>query len=170
MERLEQFARGDLDAFESLFREYQGEVFGWIVRIVRDRAAAEDLTLETFWRLYRAHARFDPRREFGPWARRIATHTAIDYLKRARPEVELTDGLASTAAETPDPRLREAVRRAFFELPAKLRAVATLSIVEEAPQREVAEALGISLGTVKSRTFRAIRLLRQKLQRQGIEP
>jgi hypothetical protein len=54
-EMLRQFCRGDLDAFEALFRQHQGEVYGWIVRIVRDPAAAEDLTIETFWRIHRAH-------------------------------------------------------------------------------------------------------------------
>ena len=59
------FAQGDLGAFETLFRQYQSEVYRWTVRIVRDPAAAEDLTIETFWRIYRAHARFDPERGFG---------------------------------------------------------------------------------------------------------
>jgi len=67
-ELLQQFACGDLEAFESLFRQFQGEVFRWIVRIVRDRGVAEDLTLETFWRIHRAHARFDPGRSFAAWA------------------------------------------------------------------------------------------------------
>ena len=56
---LEQFTRGDIQAFETLFRQYQHEVYGWIVRIVRDPGTAEDLTVETLWRIYRAHARFD---------------------------------------------------------------------------------------------------------------
>jgi RNA polymerase sigma-70 factor (ECF subfamily) len=86
MELLEQFVRGDLDAFESIFREHQNEVYGWIVRIVRNPAAAEDLTIETFWRIYRARARFDATRELGPWARRIATYLAYNHLKAARPE------------------------------------------------------------------------------------
>jgi RNA polymerase sigma factor (sigma-70 family) len=67
------FTQGDVRAFETLFRKHQGSVYRWIVRIVRDPAAAEDLTLETLWRIYRARARFDPRRPFGAWARRIAT-------------------------------------------------------------------------------------------------
>ena len=83
---LRQFCHGDLEAFETLFRLHQSEVYGWIVRIVRDRAAAEDLTIETFWRIHRAHARFDPGRSFGAWARRIATNAALDYLKSARSE------------------------------------------------------------------------------------
>ena len=69
---LERFAAGDLVAFEALFRQFQGPVFGWIMRIVRDRGAAEELTVETFWRAWNARARFDPQREFGAWARRIA--------------------------------------------------------------------------------------------------
>ena len=75
------FAAGDLDAFETLFRRHQGEVYAWTVRIVRDAALAEDATIETFWRIYRARARFDSRHEFGAWARRIATNVAIDFLK-----------------------------------------------------------------------------------------
>ena len=66
---LNRFRLGDLDAFESLFREHQRSVYGWILRIVRDTAAAEDLMVETFWRIHRAHARFEPARSFEPWAR-----------------------------------------------------------------------------------------------------
>ena len=65
MELLERFAQGDIDAFEALFRDFQRNVYAWIVRIVRDPAVAEDLTAEAFWRMYRAHARFDPRGNFG---------------------------------------------------------------------------------------------------------
>jgi RNA polymerase sigma-70 factor (ECF subfamily) len=75
MDVLEQFAHGDLDAFETLFRQHQGEVYGWIVRIVRDRGIAEDLTLETFWRVYRSRARFDPGRSFGAWVRAASPPT-----------------------------------------------------------------------------------------------
>ena len=65
MELLERFALGEREAFETLFREYQREVFGWCMRIVRDRGVAEDLTVEAFWKMHRAHARFDPKRSFG---------------------------------------------------------------------------------------------------------
>jgi RNA polymerase sigma-70 factor (ECF subfamily) len=98
---LRQFSHGDPDAFEALFRLHQSEVYGWIVRIVRDPAAAEDLTIETFWRIHRAHARFDPAHGFGAWARRIATNAALDYLKTARRETDLPDDLVSPAL--PDP-------------------------------------------------------------------
>jgi RNA polymerase sigma-70 factor (ECF subfamily) len=80
MDVLERFSRGDPGAFETLFRQFQKDVYGWIVRIVRDPDAAEDLTVETFWRIHRAHARFDSSRSFGAWARRIATNVAFDHL------------------------------------------------------------------------------------------
>lgn len=172
MERLERFAQGDLEAFETLFREFQHDVYGWILRIVRDRGAAEDLTVETFWRIYRAHARFDPSGSFPAWARRIATNVALDHLKRSRTEVELPDDLS--AGQPPNPaaqrEIREQVVRAFRALPAKLRIVATLALIEERSNEEIAAGLGISIGAVKSRAFRAVRRLRERLKQAGIEP
>ncbi len=169
---LRQFCHGDLDAFEALFRSHQGEVYGWIVRIVRDPSVAEDLTVETFWRIHRAHARFDPTRSFGAWARRIATNAALDHLKTVRRETELPDDLASRSL--PDPgiskELRRKMARAFHRLPPQLRLAATLALIEERPYQEIADALGVSTGAVKVRVFRARRFLRKELKRQGIEP
>ena len=83
---LDRFRQGDVDAFETLFRMHQRSVFGWVLRIVREPGAAEDVTIEAFWRMHRAHARFDSARGFEPWARRIATHAALDWLRRQKPE------------------------------------------------------------------------------------
>jgi RNA polymerase sigma-70 factor (ECF subfamily) len=172
MDLLERFAQGDLDAFETLFRQFQGAVYGWIVRIVRDPGAAEDLTVETFWRIYRAHARFDTRREFGAWARRIATNAALDHMRTARVEVALPRNL--TDGPPADPGMRretsDAIERAFRRLPARLRATAALALIEEQPYQEIADALGSSVGAVKSRVFRAVRLLRKHLKQLGVEP
>ncbi len=172
MELLERFAFGELEAFETLFRQFQGEVYSWIIRIVRDRGAAEDLTVETFWRTYRARARFDPTRGFGPWVRRIATNAAFDYLKTVR--VETRELVEPLRASPPDPavqrEIRDRIERAFRQLPAKLRVAATLALIEERAYEEIAQALGISVGALKSRVFRATHLLREKLKRMGIEP
>jgi len=168
----ERFAHGDLDAFETLFRQFQSEVYRWIVRIVRDHGLAEDLTIETFWRIHRAHARFDPERSFGAWARRIATNTALDHLKTSRREVELPEDLPGPALGDPGVQrdVRERVGQAFRQLPAKLRVAATLALIEEEPYQEIADALGISVGAVKLRVFRAVRLLRKRLKQLGVEP
>jgi RNA polymerase sigma-70 factor (ECF subfamily) len=77
MDLLERFATGDLEAFETLFQQFHRDVYGWVVRLTRDPGAAEDLTVEVFWRIYRSHARFDPSRSFGAWARRIASNAEI---------------------------------------------------------------------------------------------
>ena len=172
MELLERFAEGDLEAFETLFREFQGSVYRWIVRIVRDPAAAEDLTVETFWRIYRAHARFRPDGSFVAWARRIATNAAIDHLNRRRMEQPLPENFpqkpqadSAVLRET-----RENIACAFRQLPAKYQAPAILALVEQEPYTEIAAALGISEGAVKTRVFRAVRLLRRNLERLGVKP
>src|SRR5882762_5086943 len=122
MELLQRFAAGDLDAFESLFRQYQRDVYGWVMRIVRDPALAEDLTVEAFWRAHRAHAGFAPENNFRAWLRRIATNLALDHLRRRRPYVDLPEDLA--AEQAPDSAVQEqtrvALRRAFAELPPRL--------------------------------------------------
>src|SRR5215510_12887975 len=139
MSLLERFARGDLDAFETLFREFQGRVYAWIVRIVRDPAAAEDLTLETFWRIFRARARFNPQADFGAWAYRIAVNLAFSYLRRRRNEEELSGNEAQPGIA--DPVLRqetiEQVRQAFARLPVRLQVTATMALIEERSYPEI---------------------------------
>ena len=173
---LNQFRQGDVAAFETLFHLHQRAVYGWILRMSRDPAAAEDLTIETFWRIHQAHARFEPARGFEGWARRIATHAALDWLRstadKERTSTELLAELAAPA--TADPAVTAEIRlktaQAFGRLPPKLRIAATLAVIEEQPQKDVAAALGISVAAVKLRVFRALRLLRKDLEEQGITP
>jgi RNA polymerase sigma-70 factor (ECF subfamily) len=173
---LSDFRQGNLAAFETLFREHQRAVYGWILRIVRNPATADELTVETFWRIYRAHARFEPARGFEGWARRIATHAALDWMRSVRTENQLSVELPADPASPllADPAVTEEIRRktaqAFHRLPPKLRIAAMLAVIEEQPHREVAEALGISVAAVKLRVFRAIRILRKDLEQQGIRP
>ena len=185
-QRLRDFVRGDEAAFETLFREHQREVFGWIARLVHDRGVAEDLTIETFWRIHRSRARFDPARSFGAWARRIAVNVAVDHLKRVRRE--RWSGWRDEPSETPlgsptrQPRwggppdrvtsreTRRSLAMAFQKLPPTLQVAARLALVDERPYQDIADALGVSIGAVKSRVFRATRLLRHELARAGLQP
>jgi RNA polymerase sigma-70 factor (ECF subfamily) len=175
MELLVRFTRGEIEAFETLFQRHQAEVYHWVVCLIRDPAAAEDLTLETFWRIYRAHARFDPARCFGAWARRIATNLALEHLRKTGRVVMVGEDLLNAQACPPVPdsavlsETRAALRRAFGGLPVKLKSVAALVLVEQQPYADVASALGITVEAVKSREFRAVRLLRKKLKEMGIE-
>lgn len=180
-DRLLRFVQGDRDAFEALFHQFERDVYLWILRIVRDRSAAEDVLVEAFWRCYHARARFDASRSFGAWMRTLATHAALDELKasKRRRWWQSSGGtfgqMAFVAASernpdarVPDAMLRESVTRAFASLPPKLRIVATLALIEERPHAEIAAALAVPVGTVKSRLFRATRLLRKELARVGV--
>jgi RNA polymerase sigma-70 factor (ECF subfamily) len=172
MDLLRRFALGEIDAFETVVRQFQGDIYSWIVRIVRDPSIAEDLTVETLWRIYRARHSFRPDGNFAAWARRVATNLAIDHLRRKRPE----QSLLSDPAGPPMPdqlvqrETREKIQQAFRGLPAKLQVAATLALVEERPYDEIADALGTSVGAVKLRVFRAVRILRKRLKQLGVSP
>ena len=164
------FVHGDRAAFEARFRAFEHDVRRWIVRIVRNASTADEGVVEAFWRCYRSRARFDPSRSFGGWMRRIATHVAIDLLHAARRHgaisIDETTEAQCAEAEHAD---RDAIVRAFDTLPTKLRVVATLALIEERPLAEIAEALDVPLGTVKSRLFRATQELRKELERLEVD-
>jgi len=172
MDLLRRFALGEIDAFETLVRQFQGDIYAWIVRIVRDPGIAEDLTIETLWRIYRARQQFRPDGNFAAWARRIATNLAIDHLRSKRPEQSLLAESAGTPA--PDHLLqretREKIQQAFRRLPVKLQVAATLALIEQRSYDEIADALGTSVGAVKLRVFRAVRILRKRLNHLRVRP
>ena len=168
---LTRFVAGEEAAFETLYRRFHRDAYGWIVRIVRDPAAAEDVLVDTFWRAYRSRARFDPDRSFGAWLRKIATNAALDELQRLRRVSQQSsdvDRFQSQDSAVHDTELREAVRLAFRRLPPKLYVVAVLALVEDRPHSEIARELGLPLGTVKSRVHRATNALRAELGRLGV--
>lgn len=105
----ERFSQGDVGTFEEVFCEHQAEVYRWVMRIVRDPGAAEDLTIEAFWKIYQAHARFDPEKSFAAWARKIATNLALEHLRKHRREVPL---LAEPKEEPADRRAKNSGARA----------------------------------------------------------
>jgi len=170
MELLQRFAAGDLDAFEALFHQHQRDVYAWIVRIVRDTGIAEDLTVKAFWRVYRARAQFRSDGNFRAWARRIATNAALDYLRHARKETELLEDYPAPARADSAVRseLRNQIQRAFLSLAPKYRLVAALALIEDETYDQIAEAVGISVALVKVRVFRAVRMLRKKLNSLGV--
>src|SRR5262245_12807818 len=125
MDLAKRFAAGDLDAFEALFREHQRNVYRWIVRFVRDPAAAEDVAIEAFSRMYRARVGFDPSGNCEAWLRRMAVNVALDHLRHAKPHSTLPDDLPADPA--PDSavgrEMRTAIQRAIASLPPRLRVV-----------------------------------------------
>ena len=81
MDLLRRFTLADIDAFETSVRQIQASICGWIIRIVRDPGVAEDLTVESLWRMYRSRHKFRVDGNLEAWAYRIATNLAIDYLR-----------------------------------------------------------------------------------------
>ena len=170
-EILRRFVHGDQAAFEQLFRHFEAEVFSWILRIVRNHSLAEDGLVDAFWRAYRARAQFDPSRSFGAWMRRIATNAALDQLRSAsRRGMWRTTNDSLPAPAAPDGEMNNAIATAFRRLAPELQLVAILALVEEQPYAEIAAALGVPIGTIKSRVFRATRVLRKELAHLGVRP
>ena len=169
---LDQARRGSLFAFEEIVRRYQRRVYATAYRIVRRHEVADDVAQEAFIRAHRSLDRFDTRRPFGPWICRIVANLAVNHVRspQAR-EDALPDGHAETpsAAAGPlqailDAEARAMLDRALGELPAEQRAVFCLRVFEELSYREIADALGIELGTVMSRLSRAREKLRDALR------
>ncbi len=164
--------QGDMDAFESLVREYQQRIYALCRRLTGAHQSADDLAQETFIKAYFALARFDAALPLYPWLRRIAVNTALNYLKTRSRERSLDDGppgdrrLPTAApADGPLERLERAEFQARFDaavgsLPADQRSVFVLRFNEGLSYEEISRALVLPLGTVMSRLNRA----RQRLK------
>lgn len=164
--------RGNLFAFEEIVKRYQRRVYAVAIRIVRRHDVADDVAQEAFIRAYQALLSFDPLRPFGPWICRIAANLAVNHVRSpiAR-EQELPEGHAETPAADDSPLTslleqegRVVLERALAGLPTEQRAVFVLRVTEELSYREIADTLGISIGTVMSRLSRAREKLRASLR------
>jgi len=180
---LERAQAGDLRAFEELVQPHVGRIHSYIARMVGDPAEAEDLTQEVFLRAHRAINSFRGGATFQTWLYRIATNITVDAIRRRKRQEKrvssLDDPLPGTegtiARDVADPQptpeelveteeLRQEVTRAIQELSPKLRAVVVLFDLEGCSYGDIAEALRLPLGTVKSRLFNARARLRDRLK------
>ncbi|HET7500191.1 MAG TPA: sigma-70 family RNA polymerase sigma factor [Kofleriaceae bacterium] len=163
--------RGEPSAWRALIERYQGPVFALLSRMLAPAARrdlVEDLAQETFLRAFRALPGFDrgaPGR-LSSWILTIATRLALDELRQRRPALDAVHAIdvQAAAAMRPDRRLlAEAVARAVAQLSADHRAVILLREVHGLSYDEIAAALEISPGTVRSRLSRARDELRAQL-------
>ena len=148
---------GDRDAFEALYQRYARPVFGLALRRLGDRGRAEDAVQETFASVWRAAGSYRPERGPGaPWLYAVARNAIVDNGRsRREPPVEGVEEKASD--ESPADRAESGwvawrVHHALSELPENERVVIELAYWGGRSQSEVAETLGIPLGTVKTRT------------------
>lgn len=163
-------------------RRYERPVFNLIVRMVADRAVAEDLAQETFLKVFGRLETFDPDRKFSNWLLKIAHNTTIDYLRRGRPDIVSLDAdaaadrppreLADTRVENPAQAferrsLGEALERALAGLRPEYRAVIVLRYHEGLAYEEIADVLDVPLGTVKTHVHRARKAMADLMREAG---
>jgi RNA polymerase sigma-70 factor, ECF subfamily len=166
--------RGDLAAFEELYRAHSGRIYGLALRMLGNPADAEDLLQEIFLAAHRKLESFRGESALGTWLYRLATNQILDYVRsRSARTGQMTDGLddASTLADALGHRLadraidRVDLERALAQLPTGCRAAFVLHDVEGLEHREVADVLGIAEGTSKSQVHKARLRLRVLLGR-----
>lgn len=171
-------------AFQTLVERYQRPVFSLVARMVKDRGIAEDVTQEVFVKAWRALPRYDPKRRFASWLFKIASNAAIDQLRRkqlpttpietADPDrSSILDRVADERSESPDTlvkrrELSAALEAAVAALRPEYRLVILLRFREDLPYRDIAEATGMPLGTVKTNLRRARREIEERLRKDGV--
>ncbi|MBM4371029.1 MAG: sigma-70 family RNA polymerase sigma factor [Deltaproteobacteria bacterium] len=173
---------GDHDAFRRLVQKYERRIYGIVVGMIRDREEAWDLTQEVFVKVYRHLDTFEGNSSLYTWMYRIAVNLSIDHIRKRRiPGVEYDDSRRhvepvdleaplGTRSESPPQRLlREElvgkVNRALERLSTKHKQIIILREVEGLSYQEIADVLGISIGTVMSRLFHARRNMQVVLEK-----
>lgn len=180
-ELMGRLAAGDRDALAPLMERHHRRIYRIALSYLRDRDEARDAVQETFVKAYQGAARWDGSAEVAPWLARIAVNHAIDRYRRGRRRLASETPLDDEdhgeriAAEEPSPERRamdreagERISAALRGLPDRQRAVFVLRLYQEMSLEEIAEALDMSLGTVKSSLHRALRRMRERLA--GLRP
>ena len=165
-------AHDDEDAFSLLVEKYSNVLLNFFLRKGVSFSDGEDLAQRTFLRLWRYRARYSPQAKFTTFLFMLANQETIDYFRAAKRRRDMEDGFAEerkAEAEGMRPVADDgeegfAARRAMARLPEGLRNVVELGVFQELPYAEIAEILGIPLGTVKSRMFNALRKLKEMLE------
>ncbi len=157
--------RGDREAFGQLVDRHRARVYTLALRMVGERARAEDIASEAFLRVWDALERYDPSRSFATWVLTIASRLCLDELRRARSRVgsleeEREAGRAEPAAEQAGPeelaltaQIGSTVREAIDRLPERERMAVLLRHLEDLSYDEIAQAMRIPVGTAKTHAY-----------------
>jgi RNA polymerase sigma-70 factor (ECF subfamily) len=171
---LDGLRRGDGRAFEELVIRYQHRVFGVAFRMLGNAAEAEDVAQEAFLRAYRGIAEFRGDSALATWLYAIVSRLALNRLGAGERRVIrqgeealafVADGQSGPAAAAEQSELQGALHRAIAELPDERRAAIVLRDIEGLSYEEIARALELPVGTVRSRIHRARMDLKAKLER-----
>lgn len=182
-ELVDAMAAGDTRAMDVLYDRYSRAVFSFALRLLGDRAIAEELLQEVFFRSWRQARKFsEGKGTFITWLLSITHNMAIDEIRKQnrRPQrsdsadpvlllANMTDGAASVEDQAVFQTVRDQIATAMASLPEAQRSAVELAYFGGLTQREIAELQGEPLGTVKTRMRLAIRKLRKHLDDQGVE-
>jgi RNA polymerase sigma-70 factor (ECF subfamily) len=165
---VERARAGDTRAFERLYREHAGRVYGLCLRMTREPHTAEDCTQETFISAWRALARFETRSSLGTWLHRIAVNVALAKRRKAARDEPVADVEIEEEAAEPDWTLEtpvevQEIEDAIGTLPQGARDALVLHALYGYSHMEAAQMLGVAEGTCKAQLHRARRLLRERL-------
>jgi RNA polymerase sigma-70 factor (ECF subfamily) len=166
--------RGDERAFSIIVRSYETPVFNYVLRLVGDRSLAEDLTQEVFLRVFQGLPKFSLRCRFTTWLFQVTKNRVLDEPRanerRPRSFLALEDVPPLEALDAPVERVEaiDAVWRAVNELNVDLKMALLLRDVVGLSYTEIADALEITLATVKWRIYRAREDVQLSLAREGI--
>jgi RNA polymerase sigma-70 factor (ECF subfamily) len=166
--------RGDERAFSLIVRAYETPLYNYVLRLVGDRALAEDLTQEIFLRVFQGLPRFSLRSRFTTWMFQVAKNRVLDELRsmerRPRSFVSIDDLPPLEALDQPYERLEaiDALWRAVEKLNVDLKMALLLRDVVGMSYNEIADSLEITLATVKWRIFKAREEVQLALAREGI--
>ena len=170
---IEAARRGDIDGWERLVEAHQQSIFRLAYLFLGDADDAQDISQETFIHAYRALNRFDPDRPFRPWLMRIATNlchnwhrSILRYLSVLQNVLNTESHVGSVLEQAEHNVEMENLRKAINQLPLADQQVLYLRYFLECSETETAEVLGIALGTVKSRSHRALERLRIVLRKE----
>lgn len=161
-------------AFERLYRLHVGRVLGLCLRMTRRRDIAEDCVQQTFVRAWRNLGAFEGRSAFGTWLHRIAVNEVLTYARNHGTRVEASDAdepieeISEGAGEFDAAEVVD-VERALATLPEGARHVVVLQAVYGYSHEEVADMLGIAVGTCKAQLHRGRRLLRERMGLKELE-
>ena len=165
---------GDRFAYDELVRRYQRSVYRWAYNVVRSHDSADEVAQDVFVRTYMALERIDPEQPFGAWLCKIAVNVSLNMVRKQHVRMQWmeenrSDGAGSNPnAAGPDTkfqhrRLIARVEHGIGSLPPIYRTILLLRAQENMSYEQIAETLGVSMGTVMSRLARARRKLRKKL-------
>jgi RNA polymerase sigma-70 factor (ECF subfamily) len=166
--------RGNVEAYNLLVSRWEKRVFNYLLRLVRDREDALDLSQDVFLKAYQNLGKLEDSERFGPWLFRIAHNEAFSLLRRRRPDAgEAPEtGHAAPGSRLYPIELSLAVERALERLSEDQREAVVLKIYQGFKFDEMAEVLECPVSTVKSRLYTALDVLKEALapiQTRGVE-